>query len=184
MDVVEIDPGMTELAKIHFGLEPDPRLRIFHVDGRAFLNRIPEAGYDAVFVDAFNSLFSIPFQLTTVEAVRKIENALAPDGVVLLNLASAVRGEGAAFLESETATYRAIFEHVELFRVTPEKDPAHIQNIILVASQRPLETESGIAKVDALLSNRIVAGIENRRVMTDDLAPVERFLSIAHSSSN
>ncbi|MCU0228224.1 MAG: fused MFS/spermidine synthase, partial [Bryobacterales bacterium] len=39
VDVVEIDPEMTALARRYFGLRDDPRLRIFHADGRTFLNQ-------------------------------------------------------------------------------------------------------------------------------------------------
>ena len=38
-DVVELDPGITEAARHYFSIPEDPRLRIFHEDARAFLNR-------------------------------------------------------------------------------------------------------------------------------------------------
>ncbi len=40
IDVVEIDPGLTSLAKEHFNLVESPRLRIFHEDGRTYLNKL------------------------------------------------------------------------------------------------------------------------------------------------
>lgn len=63
VDVVEIDPAVTELARGHFGLPEDPRLRVIHDDARNYLNRARER-YDAIYVDAFKS-YSIPWQLTT-----------------------------------------------------------------------------------------------------------------------
>ena len=72
MEVVEIDPQMTEIARRFFRLEENPHLKIIHEDGRVFLNRAEASKYDAVLMDAFGSLFSVPFQLTTVEAVREI----------------------------------------------------------------------------------------------------------------
>lgn len=40
MDVVEIDPKITELAREYFYFRDNPRLNIYHQDGRIFLNRI------------------------------------------------------------------------------------------------------------------------------------------------
>ncbi|MBN2174602.1 MAG: fused MFS/spermidine synthase, partial [Bacteroidales bacterium] len=39
IDVVEIDPGLTEIAREYFNLNPNERLGVFHEDGRTFLNR-------------------------------------------------------------------------------------------------------------------------------------------------
>ena len=76
MDVVEIDPQMTEIAKKYFRLKENPHLKIIHEDGRIFLNRAESQQYDAVLMDAFSSLFSVPFQLTTIEAVEQISRVL------------------------------------------------------------------------------------------------------------
>ena len=86
IDVVEIDPQMTEIARKYFRLRDDPRLTINHSDGRTFLNSAPDAAYDAVLMDAFGSLFTVPYQLTTLEAVRQIHRVLKPDGIVIFNL--------------------------------------------------------------------------------------------------
>ena len=39
MDVVEIDPDFTRLAKKYFYLEDDKRITSIHEDGRTFLKR-------------------------------------------------------------------------------------------------------------------------------------------------
>lgn len=36
IDVVEIDPQLTQIAKDHFNLKEDKRLKIIHEDGRTF----------------------------------------------------------------------------------------------------------------------------------------------------
>ena len=71
MDVVEIDPQMTEIARKFFRLEENPRLRSIHQDGRFYLNQTESEKYDVVLMDAFGSLLTIPFQLTTVEGSHK-----------------------------------------------------------------------------------------------------------------
>jgi len=39
IDVIEIDPMLTKLAKEYFNLKESPRLNIYHEDGRVFLNK-------------------------------------------------------------------------------------------------------------------------------------------------
>ena len=132
IDVVEIDPKVTELAKKYFRLEENPRLTIYHEDGRVFLNQTQKK-YDVIFGDAFNSLHSLPYQLTTKEAVQKKYNILNDDGVVILNIISAIEGEKGKFLRAEYATYKSLFPQVYLFPVRDPGDSNTVQNIILVA---------------------------------------------------
>ena len=89
IEVVEIDPQMTEIARRFFRLQDNSRLKITHQDGRIHLNQTASDQYDVVLMDAFSSLFTVPFQLTTVEAVRKMNSVLTDDGVVILNMISA-----------------------------------------------------------------------------------------------
>lgn len=77
LTVVELDPAMTASSRRWFGLRDDPRLTVRHEDARAFLNRQNER-YDLVFVDVFNSHYSVPFQMGTVEAARALRRAVAP----------------------------------------------------------------------------------------------------------
>ena len=97
IDVVEIDRGMTEIAKRFFNLTDDPRLTIFHDDGRVFLKRGVSSHYDVIFMDAFGSLFTVPYQLTTIEAVRDMHRLLDGDGVVIFNIGSAISGPSSNF---------------------------------------------------------------------------------------
>lgn len=179
IDVAEIDPGMTALAKEFFELRESPRMQITHKDGRVFLNSAPAGRYDAVFVDAFSSLFSVPFQLTTIEAVTQMERTLNGSGIVFVNIGSAIEGEGSQFLRSEAATYRAVFPVVRLFRVNRLKQAHLMQNIIIVAAKQPLEAGLANTETQKLLDNEIAIGNDGALVLTDDLAPVERYISIA-----
>lgn len=175
IDVVEIDPMMTELARKYFDLKDDPRLSIFHEDGRVFLNNAPSAQYDAVFVDAFGSLFSIPYQLTTLEAIQQIHRVLTDDGIVIVNIGSALTGPASHFLQAEAATYRAVFHEVHLFKVRPERADDELQNIVLIA----LKTDQG-SRGDALISAlRIPQSALEVPILTDELAPVEYYNSTA-----
>lgn len=181
VDVVEIDPAMTEAAKQHFGLRPDPRLRIFHEDGRRFINRASAESYDAVFIDAFGTLFSVPFHLTTVEAVGEIERLLADDGVVIVNIGSALNGPADGFLASTLATYRSVFPFVEVFKVDGELEAGKVQNFIIVARKtEPEFPAEPHPQVQPLLANKLMnEKIQAGQILTDELAPVELFASRA-----
>ncbi len=147
MDVVEIDPRMTEIARKFFRLEDDPRLTITHQDGRTFLNSAETGIYDAVMMDAFSSLFSVPYQLTTLEAVQQIDRVLVDDGVVIFNLGSAIRGPGSRFLQAEFATYKQVFPNVFLFKVNPDRTDEQLQNLIIVAVKSSPPVLGGVAGV-------------------------------------
>lgn len=186
LDVVEIDAALTEIARRRFRLSGDPRLGIFHQDGRVFLNSANAASYDVVMMDAFGSLFSVPFQLTTVEAVAEIHRVLNEEGVAILNLGSAIRGDASLFLQAELATYQAIFPFVHLFTVKPERPDDDLQNLILVACKsRCVPTENtGDQFIDSLLARRYTLDLPiTVAPLTDDLAPVDRYLSIAQRQS-
>ncbi len=184
LEVVEIDPQMTEIAKKYFNLREHPNLKIFHEDGRIFLNRAGAKKYDAVFLDAFGSLFTVPFHLTTVEAVREISRVLKDDGIVIFNAGGAIKGDASRFINAELATYKQVFPQVLLFKVRPERADEAVQNLIIVAakSQTPLDLESDDAELSKFLDNLYLQPLETReKILTDDLAPVEFYNSFAQT---
>jgi len=180
LDVVEIDPKLTDLAKKYFGLKDNPRVAIFHEDGRIFLNQNKKT-YDAIFNDAFLSYLNIPFQLTTEEAIRKMSDSLNNNGVVMTNLIASVSGPSAAFLEAEYATYKQVFPTVHIIKVTDRPDTVS-QNIMLVAMKsvdKPsilsiLKTNFGIPEKN-ILSPKIKPGAE---ILADDFAPIEKYMAL------
>ncbi len=180
IDVVEIDPQMTEAARKYFNLQDSPNLQIFHEDGRVFLNQ-NTTKYDVILIDAFTSIYSVPFQLTTVEAVQEMEKSLTENGVIIVNLISAFEGEGAKFLQSEAKTYQAIFPNVVLFKAKAEKPDNIPQNVILVATKATdLKFESNDELISTLLKNRYEKLLDVvLPILTDDLAPVEYYNSLA-----
>jgi spermidine synthase len=178
IDVVEIDEGMTEIAREFFRLKDDPRLTIHHQDARTFLRQEPAASYDAIMMDAFGSLFAVPYQLTTVETVREMADRLNPDGVVIFNLGSAITGDASLFLQAQLATYRSVFPQLYVFKVKPHMDDARLQNLIIVASKAktPLPPTSNDVEIQGLLSHKYEIGPDSSaQILTDDLAPVEYF---------
>jgi predicted membrane-bound spermidine synthase len=173
MTTVEIDPGITEIARTYFQLEDHPRHMIVHDDARIFLNSA-EGQYDALFVDTFLDELSIPHHLATVEAVRGMERLLAEGGVVLVNIVT--RLDDTHFLAAEYATYNEVFPHVKLYRVQAAGD-AVAQNIMLVASREPLEidTLSPYAALAPLFAEAELEPPAPLPPLTDEFAPVERY---------
>ena len=184
LDVVEIDPRMTQIAREGFRLKDDARMNIIHEDGRMFINQAESGRYDAVLMDAFGSLFSVPTHLTTVEAVANIHRILTDDGVVIFNLGSAITGEGSRFLQAELRTYKQVFPQVYLFKVNADYNDERLQNLIIVASKSTASNAliSPDPEIARLLSNHYTADLPlNENILTDDLAPVEYYNSIAQN---
>ena len=86
VEVVEIDPGVTEIAHRKLGLPRDTKIRTFNMDGRQFVSEQATKGkYQLVMQDAVNDL-SVPGHLMTKEYNDAVKTILTPDGAYLLTL--------------------------------------------------------------------------------------------------
>lgn len=178
IDVAEIDPGLTELAKDYFRLKGDPRLRIYHEDARIFLNKTQKK-YDVIFEDAFGSSYAIPYHLTTKETVTRIYQLLNDDGVLVMNMISAIDGNKGKFLRAEYHTYKSLFENVYLFPVQSPQSPFEAQNIILVAAKGkvgilPVNNDPEISQYLSHLWTRDID--KDVGILSDDWAPVDQYM--------
>lgn len=175
IDVVEIDPMMTKIAKKHFYFEEDERIKIYYEDARTYLNKTTKK-YDAILVDVFiNS--SIPFHLTTKEAVRQMFMSLQDHGIVIMNIISSIEGQRGKFLRAELKTFKEVFPQVELFPLKTNRSNA-IQNIILMAvkSENNISTITNDKSLNQLLNKKWNKVIDlDMPILTDDYAPVERY---------
>lgn len=174
VDVVEIDPKVTELARDFFFLRDDPRLNVIHGDARSALRGL--GSYDVILVDVFNSHYSIPFHLTTRETAQMLNDRLTRDGVVILNILSGIEGREGRFLRAECATYQSVFGKIRLYPVTDSKDGSAWQNVMLVATKSTHEPDfpgegSRFSEFVGHLWEKPVAG--DMFPLTDDFAPVE-----------
>ena len=134
-------------------------------------------------MDAFGSLFSVPYQLTTIEAVSQINRVLKDDGVVVFNLGSAISGDASLFMQAEYSTYESVFPFVHLFKVRPERADSELQNMIVVACKKNCLPESGGELIGSLLERRYTGELQlTVPILTDDHAPVERYMSIAEAT--
>jgi spermidine synthase len=169
------------LAREHFRLKNDPRLKIYHEDARTFLNR-GEGKYDVIIGDAYKSLYTIPWHLTTVEAAQKTYDMLNEGGCVLQNIISPIIGDGSAFLRAELATFRHVFPYVYVIAVMNPYDLTGIQSILLVAVKSETEPakEESDPDLAALLLNDVTRLVDNDLpVLTDEFAPVDFYTNKA-----
>jgi spermidine synthase len=176
MDVVEINPELTAIAKEHFRLRDDERLQIINEDGRTFLNRNPSK-YDAIYIDAFKSDSSPPFHLTTKEAIRRIYESLSDDGVAVVNIIGSVEGQGSGFVKAELSTYQSIFPQTFIFLVN-SPDLNKRQNIMLVATKKSEEMvlDNVGPQYEDFFKHLHKEEISRGLILTDDYAPVESLM--------
>ena len=140
VDVVEIDPAITELARERFfldeclertGAERDGRLRLVCGDAWAEL-RGSEEPFDVIVNDAFSGNRPLG-PLTSEEGARTVREHLAEGGVYLANVRCACEGRRARALREVEAAFGTEFAHVGY---VPEWDdePGKPSNNVLVAT--------------------------------------------------
>lgn len=173
LDVVEIDPNATKFAEKYFDLRTnDPRLRIFTEDARTFLNRTKEK-YDIIYFDAFQSFYSVPFELATIESYKKTLNAMNEGGVAVINFPHIISGK---FFQSEWQTLKKVFPVVRVYAVDAPNDPDAVQNIVVIAfkSDQVRATPNFDDEINEALTHEWKGEPDpNAPIFTDDYAPTE-----------
>lgn len=172
IDVVEIDEKMAQIAEDEFGLDKNnPNLGLITQDGRSYLN-YNEKKYDTIFIDAFKGL-TVPFELTTYEAMQKVYNNLNENGTVITNIISSVEGDDSDFIKYEYSTYKAVFDDVKVFKVNPKHENNEEQNLILVGFKGSTNINSEKEEeYKQFLNNEIKDFSSDKPIVTDDFAPI------------
>jgi spermidine synthase len=177
--VLELDPTLLDIARTELGLETSPELRVEIGDARLALDEQPADAYDVVIGDAFGGL-AVPWHLTTLEVVEAVERTLRPDGVYMVNV---IDYPPLGFARAETATLQAVFDHVAVIAEPERIAGDEGGNLVLVASEAPLDVAGITAAIAARDGEHVVAAGEDveqfvgdARVLTDDFAPVDQLL--------
>lgn len=141
--VLELEPTLVELVRAELPLPRGASIRVRYGDARATLAKLP-AGLlgtvDLLVVDVFGGA-RIPAHVTSVEFYRECAAFLAPEGIVMVNVAD---GSGAAFARGQGSTLSAVFEQAGGgSRVALLAEPQVIRgrrygNFVFVASHSPL----------------------------------------------
>ena len=171
IDVSEIDEKMTKLAASEFSLDTNnPRLHIYHQDGRSFLNKATNK-YDVILIDAFKGT-NAPFELTTYEAMENAKKSLNDNGMVITNIISSVTGSESKFINYEYSTYKKVFDDVKVFKVNKINDNTR-QNLILIGFKGNKEVDETVyEQYKNLLDNELKDFSSNTGISTDNYAPI------------
>jgi spermidine synthase len=185
IDVIEIDPGVTETAYQWLGLSRDTTVVTTNQDARLFMQQPPRQQYNLIMGDAFND-FSVPYHLTTREFNERVRAWLAPGGLYLVNI---VDGGQAGFLRAFAHTLRQSFPYVYLAPTSAEWRESPRMTFVLIASDTPLEA-AALASItaedgEARLAGQLFSEAELNAflaegevvLLTDQYAPVDQLLT-------
>ena len=133
IDVVEIDPAVTEMAHNKLGLSRGTRIRSFHMDGRQYVKSAEPQSYDLVIQDAVNDL-SVPYHLMTEQYNRLIKRLLRPERLYLLTVID--NFDTGKFLGSAIRTCETVFGRSNL--LLPAKPASDTRKVFVIASRNTL----------------------------------------------
>ena len=180
--VSEIDPGVVNVDAEQLGVKTGDGIEVLVEDGRLRLAKLAGDSQDLVIGDAFGGV-SVPWHLTTREAVGEVKRVLADDGTYVVNL---LDYGPLAFARAEVATLAAVFDHVALATETDTLTQGKNAggNLVLIASDAPVDA----AAIDARLAEQgiqwdVIDAAELAKwtgaapVLTDDYAPVDQLLT-------
>ncbi|MFG6402775.1 spermidine synthase [Microbacterium sp. P04] len=138
--VVELEQALVDLVREHLPLPRSASVRVRIGDARAGLARLPAGlvgAVDLLISDVYAGA-QTPAHLTTVEFYREAARLLAPDGVLLVNVAD---GSGLAFARRQVATVREVLPHVIVLAEVQVLKGRRFGNLVVAASPAPLPVE-------------------------------------------
>lgn len=143
--VVELDGSLAMLARQWFDIPRSPRVKIRVDDAREVAEAFAPASRDVIVRDAFAGAVT-PTSLTTVEFFAHCRRGLAPDGIYVANCGDHHDLRGA---KAELAGMAEVWEHVAVIADPPMLKGRRYGNIVLLASDAGLLTESGAGMATA-----------------------------------
>jgi predicted membrane-bound spermidine synthase len=173
-DSVEIDPGVTEIARKYFGFRDEnfPSLTIHHEDARTFINETHEP-YNLIMLDVWDPSGRPVFYMASREAFGRVADALAPNGIVIMHINGIPSNKKSYMTASTLKTARSVFKHARLYQF--KNDPDSLQNLIIVLSN---DQELPDTFTDPAYPGKALSLIESAApgiIFTDNYAPVDGF---------
>jgi len=138
--VIELEPALVELVRAELPLPKGASIRVRIGDAREGLSRLPAAltgNVDLLISDVYAGS-QTPAHLTTVEFYSAAAKLLAPEGVLLVNVAD---GAGLRFARRQVATVQAVFAHVIVLAEVQVLKGRRFGNLVIAASPAPLPSE-------------------------------------------
>ncbi len=134
IDVVDIDPQVLSMARRWFRFPAEGGLLRAHVaDGRLFVGQSTEQ-WDYIILDAYSGGSRIPRHLISQEYFAAVKDHLAPGGVVVVNVISALEGEGGRLFRSALRTMQSVFGPDQVYAIPRNRSGWRATNIFLVGT--------------------------------------------------
>ncbi len=188
VEVVEIDPGVTEVAHRRLGLARDTTIVTHNMDGRQFVQEQgPREHYRLIVQDAVNDL-SVPYHIMTKEYNDAVKRLLTPDGIYLLTVIDEF--EDGLLMRAAVRTLRESFQHVKILATDPIWNANQRAVYVLYAADRPFDRAALAAaaarqkaappETIAMPAAELQAYLDRRPapVLTDAFAPVDNLISV------
>lgn len=193
VEVVEIDPGVTEVAYDELGLSRDTRIVSHNLDGRQFIHELaPKKHYQLVVQDAVNDL-SAPYHILAREYDDYVREILSDDAVYLLTVIDLY--QDGQLLRSAVRTMMQTFPEVRLMGASPQWTYPGASVFVIAGSTRRIDLEEmrralrgqgvemrTMAQPDDELRAYVAEGPQI--VLIDQYAPVDNLISMLFRSRN
>ena len=185
LEVIEIDPAVTEVALDMFGLGRDTSVISYNEDARMKIPRLPHGKYDLVVGDAFNDL-SVPYHLTTKEFNEDVVDLLNEDGIYVANVVD--ERQAGRFLRSFASTLKETFDYVYLIRGDSNWDSPSRHTYVIAGSNRPFtahDLNGAATRAGRASETELMPGTEFALwlkedpgvILRDDYVPVDNMLA-------
>ncbi|ALE86185.1 hypothetical protein XF36_26135 [Pseudonocardia sp. HH130629-09] len=178
--VLELDPGVIDLGVRSLDAGTIPGTTVRTGDARVNLAALPDDSADLVVGDAFGAR-SVPWHLSTTEFLDEVARVLRPGGVYVLNVIDRYPLD---LVRAATATVESRFATTMLLARPDEFAPGGGGNVVVVASDRPLDPaalDAAVARAGeagaVLDPARTAAFTAGTPVLTDDRAPVDQLIT-------
>jgi len=171
IDVVEIDPALTNIAQTYFHYQPPANVNPIFNDARGYINAAKQA-YDIILVDVYSDI-NVPFSLMTKEYGTSVAKLLKPQGVLAANVIAATTGPCRPLLDAIDAAYRTALPYAAYATFQPATAKDRRANMI-VAYSRHAATPQGY---ETLVST-------DGTPYTDNFMPAERLQHTCQEKSH
>ena len=180
--VAELDPAVTQTARLELWLPAGNNLQIHHRDARQFLSVDASAPYDVVIGDAFHDI-SVPQHLVTLEFFDLVRRRMTASGIYVMTAVD--QAQHPRMVLSLYRTMKRVFGQVEIWLDDSQRIQGERSTFILVAGNRlNLSSQLISATTPDRSWSRLSPGNMARAltdggpiILTDDFAPVDRLIS-------
>ncbi|GHD47132.1 spermine synthase [Mycetocola manganoxydans] len=174
--VVELEKDLIDFVREHLPWSKRAAIRVRYGDAREVLGRFPAGlagSVDLVVVDIFSGART-PAHVTSVEFYRQAAALLAPDGILVVNIAD---GPGLAFARGQAATVQDVLGHAAVLAEAQILKGRRFGNVVLIGSPSELPMHfiprllaGGPHPAKAVTGKELRQFVAGAAVVTDDTA--------------